>query len=124
MTDNNIPDLSRFRVGLTAPRIGEELAGWVAAVLGTYPDQISWEIALQLLPTPQGMQPGFALLVRMPSPVLGETLAYLVLLDLGAVQAETTVAHHVRNAVEQLRQQRTALLGSGPAPLNGNGGPG
>jgi hypothetical protein len=112
----NIPDLSSFAQGRPAPRISDELAGWVRLALAG-PDQISWDIALDLVPTQQGPAPGFLVLLRMPSPVLGQSLTHLLLVDLGGL-TEPSVSHHVRAAVEQLRQQRSALLA---APMNGAG---
>jgi len=119
MTD--IPDLSRLHTTPTvsSPRIGDQVANWVTTALGACADtdQPSWEVALQLLPTPQGVQPGYAVLVQIPSPVLGESLGHVALLDLGSL-TEPVVAHHVRDAMERLRQQRTALLAT---PRSSNG---
>lgn len=102
-----IPDLSRLTAKPPA-RIGDQLAAWVqTACAGA---DVSWEIGLDLIPTPQGAAPGFLLLLRMPSPVLGHVLTHVLLVDLNSL-AEPVVARHVSDALEQLGQQRAALLG-------------
>lgn len=108
-------DLSSLRP-TSSTRIGEELAGWVRDAC-TGPDQISWDIALALIPTEQGPQPGYLLILRIPSPVLGQFLGHIVLIDLGSL-TEPVVGHNVRQALEQLRRQRSDLLA---APMNGAG---
>lgn len=114
----SIPDLSSFGQGRPKLRIGDQLAGWIKTAL-TGPDQINWEVGLNLIPTQQGAMPGFVVLLCMPSPVLGQTLSHVLLVDLASL-AEPVVARHVRDALEQLRQQRSALLA---APTNGSVGP-
>lgn len=114
----NVPDLSQFRPAPTTvstPRIGEEIERWVEAIVTP---AISWEIGLSMIPTPQGLQPGFVILLRLPSPVLGQVLLNAVLVDLGSL-TEQAVTHHVRNVVEQLHQQRAALLATPPATNGG-----
>lgn len=105
----NLPDLSTFRPAGASVRLSDELTTWIADA-STGPDQITWDLSLSLIPTQQGaMQPGYILLIRMPSPVLGEFLAHIVLVDLGGL-TQPVITHQVRDAVERLRQQRTALL--------------
>lgn len=110
----NIPDLSRLTNSPPA-RIGDQLAAWVqTACAGA---DVSWEIGLDLIPTPQGAAPGFVALLCMPSPVLGRPpLTHVLLIDLNSL-AEPVVARHVGEALEQLGQQRADLLA---APMNGS----
>lgn len=103
----NLPDLSSFGQGRPKLRIGDQLAGWIKTALTGY--DVSWEVGLNLIPTQQGAMPGFVVLLCMPSPVLGQTLSHVLLVDLASL-AEPVVARHVRDALEQLRQQRSALL--------------
>lgn len=108
----NLPDLSTFagnhaKLGASV-RLSDKLAAWISdATAG--PDQITWDLGLTLIPTQQGPQPGYILLIRMPSPVLGEFLAHVVLVDLGGL-TQPVITHQVRDGVERLRQQRSALL--------------
>jgi hypothetical protein len=111
----NIPDLSQLTHPVARPRVGDQLAAWVhTACIGV---DVSWEVGLNLLPTQQGPVPGFLVLLCMPSPVLGHTLTHVLLVDLGSL-TEPVVTRNVREALEQLRKQRAALLA---APTNGVG---
>lgn len=109
---SSLPDLSTFAGNgaklAASTRLGDELAAWIAEAIAG-PDQITWDLGLTLIPTQAGPQPGYILLIRMPSPVLGEYLAHVVLVDLGGL-TQPVIAHQVRDGVERLRQQRSALL--------------
>lgn len=109
----NIPDLSRLQK--PPERIGDQLADWVAGACAGH--DVSWEVGLNLIPTQQGAAPGFLLLLRMPSPVLGHILTHVLLIDLGSL-AEPVVVRHVGEALEQLGRQRAELLA---APVGGVG---
>lgn len=109
----NIPDLSQLVPTHARPRIGDQLAGWILTACTGH--DVSWEIGLDLIPTPQGASPGFVVLLRMPSPVLGHTLTHVLLVDLNSL-AEPVVARHVHDALEQLGRQRAELLA---APVGG-----
>lgn len=116
---SNIPDLSVMRsvpASGGSTRLSDQLSAWVADA-SAGPDQITWDIGLTLIPTQQGPQPGYILLIRMPSPVLGEFLAHIVLVDLGGL-TQPVIAHQVADAVERLRGQRSSLLA---APAGGLG---
>ena len=98
-------------------RLTDSIAEWVADALAADPglERVHWDVSFQLIPTPQGAQPAFPLLLLMPSPILGQTLSHVVLLGIDATAERVDAG--LREAIEQLRQRRSQAL----APSNGSG---
>lgn len=99
--------------------LSEKVANLVTDVLlsvaGT--DRLGWDIALQLMPTPQGPQPAFLVLLQTPSPVLGSNLNHMVFLDVNDL-SPLVVGNAIREGLEVMRQRRAELLAQ-PGQLAG-----
>lgn len=80
-------------------------------------DRLGWDIALQLMPTPQGPQPAFLVLLQMPSPVLGQNLNHMVFLDVNDL-SPLVVGGAMKEGLEVLRTRRAELLAQ-PGQLAG-----
>jgi hypothetical protein len=101
-------------------RITEQVAAIVEDVIDrAAPGQgIAYEVALVLMPGPEGRpQPLLAVVLTIPSPVLGQGLANTMLIPSLAPEAEQ-LEGALRNAIEGLQQQRSVML----AGSNGHGG--
>lgn len=98
-------------------RITEQVAGWVTVSLArhAWSDKLGWEVSVQLLPTPQGTpQPVIMVVVQMASPIIGQNLVHMIMVQWGDLTAEN-IDTAVFQGVETLHQQRSTVL-------NGNGG--
>jgi hypothetical protein len=70
-------------------------------------ERVSWDVALQLVPTPQGPRPMVMIYLTMPSAVLGELCGEVVLLEPQHL-SDANVERNVRGAVERVREARSA----------------
>ena len=97
-------------------RMSDDVVRWVEAALGgcATGERVAWEVALALLPTPQGPQPGFLLLLQMASPVIGQNINHTVACGLDVVN-EQAISGVVREGVEALRRARSQMLTGGGA---------
>lgn len=105
---------------MTHNRITDTAAMWVRDTLKQCAptENVDWDIALQLVPTPQGSQLGFVLILRMPSPVLGQVITNMGLIPLDGASVQS-IEQCVRGGVESIRAERSKALGA-PA-TNGTG---
>lgn len=74
-------------------------------------ERITWEAAFQLFPGPQGPQPVVAIYLQTPSPLIGQALIEVVLVEAPRASQET-VAAGVTEAVGRMfaaRAQATSL---------------
>lgn len=92
-----------------------ELREWVVPLLREYAmgERLQWECAFQLVPTASGPQPVWVLYFAMPSPLVGQLLVEMVLVEPRAVTPENVRAQ-IKGAVDRLHQSRRAVT----APLN------
>lgn len=75
-------------------------------------DRVGWDIALQLMPTPQGPQPAIMVLLQMSSPVLGQNLNHMVFIDVNDLSSPGIVGS-IKEGLEVLRTRRSELLAPG-----------
>lgn len=94
-------------------RLTDTVTQHIAAALRTcaFGERVTWETGLQLVQGPQGPAPVVAIYLQVPSPLLGQCLCEVVLIE--APQAnEATITQTVTEAVGRLfaaRAQATAL---------------
>ena len=73
-------------------------------------DEVWWEIGLA--PTEMGLVP--AVLIQMPSPVIGQALGAQIAFGKGFQTTEDEIAKTVADALESMRQNRSAMLAGVP----------
>lgn len=96
-------------------RVANLVTDTLLSAAGT--EWFGWDIALQLMPTPQGPQPAFLVLLQMPSPVLGQNLNHMVFLDVNDL-SPVTVGNAIQEGLEVIRTRRAELLAQ-PGQLAG-----
>jgi hypothetical protein len=69
-------------------------------------ERISWDVALQLVPTPSGPRPMLLIYLAAPSAILGELCGEVVLIEPQNVN-DFNIETNVRGAVERIRQARS-----------------
>ena len=74
-------------------------------------ERVTWDVVLQLVPTPQGPRPMVMIYLHIPAAVLGELCAEMVLIEPRYLTPDN-VNRNVRGAMERLRQARTASMSS------------
>lgn len=106
--NGNVPDGPMHR------RLSGDITCWVETALAACAqgERVTWDVALTLVPTPQGPQPGYAFLVQMASPMLGQNFNHFGVFGLDGL-GEQSVAGVVREAVEAMRRQRSQMLTGG-----------
>lgn len=77
-------------------------------------DRVTWDVALQLVPTPQGPRPMVLIYLTTPSAILGELCGEIVLMEPQHLNA-VNVEQNVRAAVERVRTARSESA-SHPGP--------
>jgi hypothetical protein len=85
-------------------------------------DNISWDCAFTMMPTPQGMQPAYVIYVQCSSMVLGEKIPALAVLgNLNSDQTE--INRVVEQTFHNLRdgKAKSAALTNGQEPPHGGG---
>lgn len=89
-------------------RLSTMVAGHVAASLRLHApqDRVTWEVGIQLVPTPVGPRPMVLVYLTTPSAVLGELIGEVVLLEPQQL-APANVDRNVAGAVERMREQRS-----------------
>lgn len=94
-------------------RLSTMVAGYVAAALRTYAlgDRVTWDAAVQIIPTPAGPRPMVLVYLSTPSAVLGELCGEIVLIEPQHVSADN-VERNVSAAVERMRDARAAAAGA------------
>lgn len=75
-------------------------------------ERVTWDVALDLAPTPTGPAPVVVVYLHMPSAVLGEVVGELVLLQPNEVTSQN-VDSLVGQAVERMRAGRSADAAQG-----------
>lgn len=79
------------------------------------------EVAMVVLPTPQGMSIGALIYVALKGPVIGTTLGNIDLVtDLGLLSSQKFVDDRVRACLEAIRAQRAEIVASanGSMPIS------
>ena len=99
-------------------RFTEQVAGWVREALrhSAMGERISWDVALQLMPTPQGALPVVLIYATTPSPVLGDLLGELSMIEPARCtqpQVDRVVGDAVGKLMASRRKASSAMNGSG-----------
>jgi hypothetical protein len=108
-------------MAMTVTRLSEKFCETIRAAIegNSAGDDIAWETGLA--GTSEGLV--FALLIQMPSPVLGQQLQANVIFGQGVATSDGEIADVVTKTLEGLRQARSQVLASRPQPgsMNGSG---
>jgi hypothetical protein len=106
VADETLPRDPNKHVNVTA-----ELRGWVVPLLAEYAmgERIQWDAAFQLAPTASGPTPLWVLYFAMPSPLVGQLLVEMVLIEPRAVTPEN-VRVQIKGAVDRLHKSRQASV--------------
>lgn len=70
-------------------------------------ERVTWDVALQLVPTPQGPRPMLMIYLHIAAAVLGELCAEIVIIEPRYVTSEN-ISRNVRATMERLRSARSA----------------
>lgn len=73
-------------------------------------EDVTWDVTHAIIPNPQGAEVHGMVVVSMASPILGESLSATVVLDLRSLRNAEVADRVVGQAIEMLRQSRTAAL--------------
>lgn len=116
MPGHNPPVLNGHK-SVSHDRLTDTVNQHVANTLRTVAlgERITWEAAFQLFPGPQGPQPVVAIYLQTPSPLIGQALIEVVLIEAPRVSGEA-VAAGVTEAVGRMfaaRAQSTSLASVG-----------
>lgn len=89
----------------------DEVRTWVPPLLREYAmgERLQWDAAFQLVPTASGPQPVWVLYFAMPSPLVGQLLVEMVLVEPRALVPEN-VRVQIKGAVDRLHQARRATV--------------
>lgn len=114
----DIPDLhlpNSLSCATSHIRITGQVSGWVSAALARHAplDSIGWDVALQIVPAQQGPQPAVVVLLQMASPIIGNNIVQMIMVQWGDLTAPN-IDTAVSQGVATLHQQRATVL-------NGNG---
>jgi hypothetical protein len=99
--------------------LSEHVAGLVCQALRdrAEADTVGWDIGLQLMPTEQGPQPVIVVFLQLASPLLGQKLNHVVLVDVNDI-APPRINQSIVDALAHLRTRRSELLAQ-PGQLEG-----
>lgn len=76
-------------------------------------ERVTWDVGLQLVPTPQGPRPMVMIYLQIPAAVIGELCAEIVMIEPKHVNPGN-ITRNMRGAMERLRQARAASTTSSP----------
>lgn len=109
-TADSLPRDPNQHVNVTA-----ELRTWIPPLLREYAmgERIQWDAAFQLAPTANGPTPVWVLYFAMPSPLVGQLLVEMVLVEPRALVPQN-VRVQIKGAVDRLCRSRASAV----SPLN------
>jgi hypothetical protein len=95
----------------THTHVTSAIAGWLVDALRQHAmgERISWDIGFMLMPTPEGPAPVFVIYLQMPSPLVGQLLVEMAVMDPRAVN-ESNVRQQTADAVGRLVRSRSQAV--------------
>lgn len=106
---------------MTVTGIMDETREMIPDILSqiSFGEDVEWEAVFQLMPTPQGPQPGVILVLTLASAILGQGMIGTAAVPLPVAKERVPLTEALRGLFEQLMNQRSQIANGGPGPAGG-----